>query len=328
MTSALLGCAMAFTLAQLRLVRAVSELGSLGKASAALGVTQPALSRSLKELERQLGIPLFDRLPSGLRPTRFCDALLPYAANAIEESTRGLEEIRILAGASQEVVRIGAVSSLTASLIPALIRELIDSYPDICVKVTEGVDEVLVGALLAHEVDAIICGPIPESDEITRALDLGFGDVCTLLVGADHPFRGRTEVSMAELLDQRRVALPRDTMPRKFFDQLARSHGLAAPAVTVETRSVNLIRKLVAHQGFITWGPTPLYVSTEAGSEIFALDLPPFRLQRPFFVYRLRRAAMSGALRRALPVLQRLAAAQTSAAQGGHEAPDSATLAI
>lgn len=301
---------MAFTLAQLRLVLAIHEHGSLGKASQALGVTQPALSRSLKELERQLGIMLFERHPSGLKTTLFGHAVLPYAANAVEEAARALEEVRVLAGESREMVRIGAVSSAAVSLLPALIERLMVDAPGVCVKVIEGIDEILVHSLRTHDVDLIICGSIPESEEITRALDLRFGDICAPMVGADHPLRDRADVSIAELLDQRWAALPRDAMLRKHLDQLVRAQGLPAPKVLVETRSISIVRTLVARQGFVTWGPTPLYLSAEPGSAIVALDLPELRLRRPFFVYRLRRAAMSHAVRHTLSILQRLASAQ------------------
>jgi DNA-binding transcriptional LysR family regulator len=298
---------MAFTLAQFRLVLAVHEHGSLGKVAQAFGVTQPALSRSLKELERQLGAQLFERHPSGLRATSSCLAILPYAANATEEAARALEEIRIFAGESRKVLRIGAISSAATSLLPPLIERLMVDMPGICMKIVEGVDEILVQGLLSHDLDIIICGTSQENDEIAKALDLGLGDICTLLVGADHPLVGRTNVSIAEILDQPWAALPRDSILRTFCDQLVRAQGMPAPNVLVETRSISIIRRLVAEQSYITWGPAPLYTSGDRDSDIVMLDLPQFQLQRSFFAYRLRHATMSGTVRHALTILRRLA---------------------
>lgn len=298
---------MAFTLAQFQLVLAIHEHGSLGKVSQAFGVTQPALSRSLKELERQLGLQLFERHPSGLRATSSCLAILPYAENVTEEAARALEEIRILAGESRKVLRIGAISSAAASLLPPLIERLTVDMPGICIKVIEGVDEILVQGLLSHDLDIIICGTSQEGDEIAKALDLGFGDICTLLIGADHPLGGRTNVSTAEILDQPWAALPRDSVLRTFCDNLVRAQGMPAPNVLVETRSISIIRRLVVEQGYITWGPVPLYTSGDMESDIVTLDLPQFQLQRSFFAYRLRHATMSGTVRHALTILERLA---------------------
>lgn len=299
---------MAFTLAQFQLILAIHEHGSLGKVSQALGVTQPALSRSLKELERQLGVTLFERHPSGLKATSFSLAVLPYAANVGKETARALEEIRILAGESREVLRIGAISSAATRLMPPLIQRLMADMPGIRIKVSEGVDEVLVQGLLSHDVDIIICGTPQETEEIAKAQDLGFGDTCALLVGASHPLRGRPDVSAAEILDQPWAALPRDSILRTYLDELIRTQGMPAPRVLVETRSINVLRQLVAGQGYVTWGPAPLYVSEDANSEIVMLDLPQFQLQRSFFAYRLRHATMSGAVRHALAILRRVAA--------------------
>ncbi len=298
---------MAFTLAQFQLVLAIHEHGSLGKVSQAFGVTQPALSRNLKELERQLGVQLFERHPSGLKATSFCLTILPYAANVTEEAARALEEIRILAGESRKVLRIGVISSVAASLLPPLIARLTADMPGICVKVIEGIDELLVQGLLSHDLDVVICGTSQEGDEIAKALDLGFGDICSLLVGANHQLVGRPDVSTAEILDQPWASLPRDSILRTFCDQLIRAQGMPAPKVVVETRSISIIRRLVADQGYITWGPAPLYVSGATNSDIVVLDLPQFQLQRSFFAYRLRHATMSVTVRRMLTILQRLA---------------------
>lgn len=307
---------MAFTVAQFQLVLAIHEHGSLGKASQALGVTQPALSRSLKELERQLGVSLFERHPSGLRPTSFCLAVLPYADNVVEESARALEQVRILAGESRQMLRIGAISSAAASLMPPLIERLMAEMPGICVKVVEGVDEVLVDALRSRDVDIIICGTAQGSEEIALALDLGLGDVCAVLVSASDPLRGRADISPAELLDQRWAVLPRDSVLRTQFDRLVRAQGLPPPRVLVETRSISLIRQLVIGQGYVTWGPAPLYASGDGHSGMTVLDLPQFRLQRSFFAYRLRHATMSGTVPHALAILRRLAL-DLRAASGG-----------
>lgn len=304
---------MAFTLAQFRLILAIHEHGSLGRAAPVLRVTQPALSRALGELERQIGVLLFERHPSGLRLTPHGLAVLPYATNVVEEAGRALEEVRVLAGESRQVVRIGSVSSAAAHFLPAVIARLRRSAPSVAIHVTEGVDEILKAGLLAGELDVIIAGELSESEQIMRAIDLKFGDRCTLLVGADHPLRGRLDICAAELIDQTWVTLPTDSMPRKLFEQMLWRQGFAAPKVAVETRSAAIIRELVAHQGFITWAPTPLYVSANPAFFIEALDIPAFEVHRTFSVYRLRGRTQSQAARETLSVVRSFLAEQLSA---------------
>ena len=299
---------MAFTLSQFRLLQTLHDRGSLGRAAPVLGVTQPALSRALGELERQLGVQLFERHPSGLRATSYALAILPYATNVVEEAERAREEVRVLAGESRAVVRLGTVSSAAASFLPALIRRLIAQAPDISLKIAEGVDEQLEAGLIARDFDIIIPGLLSETDQIARAVDLQLGDVCTFLVGAGHPLQGRTELNDRELFEQTWVALPPDSMPRKYFEKLMRDRGLPPPKITVETRSIAVIRNLIAHQGFMTWAPVPLYASNSQDHVIEALRIPAYELHRSFHAYRLRRRTMSGPVRDVISILRSFAA--------------------
>lgn len=296
--------AMAFTLAQFELVLAIHRHGSLGKVAIAQGITQPALSRSLKELERQLGISLFERHPSGLKATPFCLAVLPYAANAVEEAMRALEEVRILAGESREVLRIGAVSSAAVSFMPNFISRLLASAPGIRVRMAEGVDEVLIHSLQSRDIDIAICGAAQDNEEIARALELGYGDTCGILIGTNNPLLKRAELSPAEVFAQPWAALPRDSALRSQFDRLVQTQGLGPPDVLVETRSIGIMRQLVARYGFVAWGPAPLYVSEGVHSEVIMLDWPRFQLRRSFFAYRLRHATTSVTVQRALAILR------------------------
>lgn len=298
---------MALTLAQLRLVLALHEHGSLGKACASLNLTQPALSRNLRELERYLGVSLFERHPAGLRATQFSLAILPYAANMVQEAAQVLEEVRILAGESHRMLRIGAVSATTMTLVPALIEQLLADAPDTRVKMIEGVSDTLIDALKSHAVDIVLAGPIPHDDDIESALDLGLSDSCTALIGATNPLRGQAGLTPEELLKQRWVALPQDTDLRRVFEQLLREQDLPSPNVVVETRSVGLVRTLVGQQGFVGWGPPSLYASSDPVTGIVAFDLPAFHLRLPFRIYRLRRAVTSSTVQRAVSILKRLA---------------------
>lgn len=317
---------MALTLAQLRLVLAVHEHGSLGKACASLNLTQPALSRNLRELERYLGVPLFERHPSGLRATQFSLAILPYAANMVQAAAQVLEEVRILAGQSHRMLRIGAVSAITKTLVPALIERLVEDAPDTRVNVIEGVSDTLIDALKSHAVDIVLAGPIPQDDEIESALDLGLSDSCSALIGANHPLRGRAGLTPEELLKQRWVVLPQDSDLRRIFDRLLREQNLPSPNVVVETRSVGLVRTLIGQQGFVGWGPPSLYASSDPVSGIVALGQPAFRLRLPFHLYRLRRAVTSSTVRRALSILQRLCPA--SPLEGGSAGGDRSALGL
>lgn len=283
---------------------AIQEHGSLGKVRQVLNLTQPALSRNLRELERQLGVTLFERHPSGLRATQFCHALLPYAASMLQAAEQAVEEVRILAGESQHTVRIGALPVGSVTILPQLIGKLVEEAPGIRIKVVEGIGEVLVNSLKSREIDIIITGGLPDDDEIVLALDLGLEVESMLLVGEQHPLLHNSDRNALKVIDQPWVMLPQDSTYRKEFERLMQKNGLPLPKPLVETRSSDLLRRLVSDHGFITWAPL---VSLGSGNNrIVAVDIPPFTVRQPYNVYRLRRGVISGAMRRTLSILLRL----------------------
>ena len=113
---------------QLRAFLAIVEAGSLGMAAESLHVTQPALSRMVKRLEDQLGVPLFERRTTGMELTTFGEALLPHATVLSAEGARALEQIRSeVAGLTLEATSIVVGKKLDADRDRELISEAIGS---------------------------------------------------------------------------------------------------------------------------------------------------------------------------------------------------------
>jgi DNA-binding transcriptional LysR family regulator len=95
---------------QLRAFLAITECGSLGLAAESLHVTQPALSRTIRRLETQLGVQLFERRTTGMELTLFGRALFPHANLLSTENALAVEQINALRGLGQGTIRVGAVS--------------------------------------------------------------------------------------------------------------------------------------------------------------------------------------------------------------------------
>jgi DNA-binding transcriptional LysR family regulator len=88
---------------------AVARAGGVGAAAKSLSLSQPAITRSLKRLERQLGVALFVRHSTGMEVTPFGRTLIPYAETLESETERILEEISVLNGAAAGLARVGIV---------------------------------------------------------------------------------------------------------------------------------------------------------------------------------------------------------------------------
>src|SRR5215510_4714757 len=128
---------MALEQRQLRAFLAIAQTGSLGRAADVLHLTQPALSRVVKQMESQLRVQLFERRPSGMELTSFGQALLPYATHLREEADLALEEINVRLGMGRGTVRIGTVASAAIMVLPALLERMHQRWPNLQLQIVE-----------------------------------------------------------------------------------------------------------------------------------------------------------------------------------------------
>lgn len=283
----------------------VSEQGSIGRAAAELSLTQPALSRIIKRLESQLGVPLFELLPTGMVLTLYGRSLLPYAKLLKTESAHAIEEINALRGVSRGTVRIGAVASAITMLLPSAIEKLLARSPDLRFQVVEAVEDKLAIALANHDIDIAVGANIPESEDVMRIAEHEFCDTCRVIASSRHPLQLRRKLTVRDVVDQPWVMPPRDSPPRQQLEQLMISLGVSPARVAVETRSASAIRALVVRTHFLSWLPEPLYATEETAGLIRALPIDGMVLRRRFFVYRRRRGFTPPAAGKLLEELRR-----------------------
>ena len=143
-------------LSLLRLVDAVDAHGSLLKASAVLGVTQPALTKSLHELEDILQIRLFDRHSRGVRTTEAGLVFVRTARRILAELRRLDEDFDQLSSRSGGSVALGALPVAAAGILPGTLARLKATYPHIQVRLRQGRTEDLLPLLASGEIDLIV----------------------------------------------------------------------------------------------------------------------------------------------------------------------------
>jgi DNA-binding transcriptional LysR family regulator len=271
---------------------AVAEQGSLGRAAAALNVTQPALSRIIRRLEADLGAPLFERHSTGMLPTSFGQALLPYAQLIQAEAGNAEREIAALRGLDRGLVRVGAIGSAAMMLLPDAIDRMLRRWPGLRVRLVEAVEDQLAQALIHNEIDIAIAGELEETDDIVRVAAQEFADRCDVIAAVGHPLQQASPLDPRQLLEHPWVMPPKEATPRRQFTRLMQGIGFEPPAATVETRSIGVIMTLVAGHGFLGWMPQPLYASAEVAGLVRPLPLPALSLRRRFHLYRRRRGIL------------------------------------
>lgn len=289
---------------QLRAFLAIVQTGSLGRAADTLHLTQPALSRLVKQMETQLRVQLFERRTTGMELTSFGEALLPYAEHLTEEADLAIEEINVRLGMGRGTVRVGAVASAAIMVLPAVLERIHATWPNLQLQIMEAVEDKLAAALAANDIDVALSGSLPESESVMRVAEHKFSDRSMVIAATSHPLQQRAKVSVADLATESWIMPSADAEPRKRFDELVERLGTAPQRVVVETRSPATIKAVVAQTRLLGWLPEPLFAAEQAAGLIRPLPCAELICERHFFVHRRRRNFMAPPLVQFLQALQ------------------------
>lgn len=294
---------MSFDLRELHAFLAVVQAGSLGRAATVLHVTQPALSRTIRQLESKLGVPVFERHTTGMVLTEYGQALLPHAMTLQHETGLALEEINALRGLSKGTVRVGAVASVLSAALPQALERVLARWPGLQVHITEGVEDVLTTALLENRIDLAIAASLQETEDISIVADASWQDTSCMVAAATHPIWQQKQIDLRALGACAWVMPPRSAKPREELHQLFAEQRLPPPNVKVETRSVIAIRAMVQHANMLSCLPVPIFRGELETGAVRILPLAQARRIRHFYVFRRRRGNLP---RPALQLLEEL----------------------
>jgi DNA-binding transcriptional LysR family regulator len=283
------------TLKQLRLVVAVHQHLSILAASRALGLSQPAATRLIKETERSLGCVLFARTNRGVRATDRGEALVRHGKLVLAQLAHAGEELDDLAEGTGGRVAVGTLLAASARLLPAAIARLRRDRPRVAVTVVEGTNDRLVPALAAGDLDFIV-GRLPEfrhRDELVHE-PLLVEDSC-VVVRAGHPLARRRRLTLADLASADWIMPLAETTLRRQVEKAFHDAGLDAPRPAVQSLSVLTNRALLLATDMIGVWPRQVVLDDVRGGVLAVLPvaLPP--TAGPIGIARRRGAMLSPA---------------------------------
>ena len=244
-------------LRHLRLLELVARHGSLGGAARELGVSQPAATLLLRELETVFGSRLVARGPRGGRLTDAGVLALERLAIALTSVARAIEAART--PADPPVVRVGCVQVAGVGALPAALARLERANAPLRLQVQEGRARELVASLAAGQLDCVI-GWMDESVADALPIDeldirpLGFGRM-QVVAARTHPLARRRSVPVAELARWRWIVPRPESRTHAAFVRLFVANGMAAPPVAVECPALHTMLHLVAATRFLAVAP-------------------------------------------------------------------------
>ena len=259
-------------LAKLEDFMAVVEGGSIGAAARKLGVSQPALTKSVKTLEAQLELPLLVRTARGVLPTRYGKALYARARAAHTELQRAEEELRELAGERTGSVAFGFGPVAAALIVPEAVSSFRKQFPNAAVRLMEGFVHNLVPLVREETLDFAIG---PGLEEFRQEAGLRFKPLFhyerVIAARRGHPHRDAR--SLHDLEGAHWLSFEPQGMLENMFARL----GLPAPKPVVQSDSANASLGLIATTDILGVFPEPMVAtSTLVKALVVSESLPTF----------------------------------------------------
>jgi DNA-binding transcriptional LysR family regulator len=237
-------------LRDLRYFETIAQLQHLGRASAKLHRTQPALTSSVRRLEADCGAALFEKSGRGIRLTEAGKVLLKWAQRMrfdVEDAKRELQSIGAgLAGH----VRIGIVPTAAQFLLPAVARQLLQEAPDVTLKTVVGLIDTLKPQLHAGELDLMVgTESADEAGWVSKALA---EDMIVVAASEKHPVL-RSRASLKDLTGYAWALQPPGAPTRDWLDHTFDRKGLPRPRVQVETTMLLMLPALIVQTGLLSF---------------------------------------------------------------------------
>ena len=231
---------------QLAFLVHLDEERRLARAAAAAGLTQPAASKLLRQIEETLDVKLFERHARGVAPTRYGEILVRHARSALSEIGLAREELAALKAGRTGKAAVGTIVEPGANLVPAAIATLKQRYPGTLVRVEIDASRQLVQRLLQGHLDIAVARLLDaEAAEELTYEPLALDERHAVIASAQHPLAGRAHLRLEDLIEQPWIVPPPGSLVREKLAAMFLHQGLPQPGDIVETSSVPMITALL-----------------------------------------------------------------------------------
>lgn len=256
---------------QLRAIVAICESGSIQEASRLLHISQPALSKSIKELEAELGIPLLVRSNRGITATEYGERLVRRARLILEEVRRAREDVEALKGNMCGNVSIGVSPVTPGAQFIASLNRYRKRYPEVRVQIHELRPSKLMEGLREGQLDLALTSLPPSlSSDGFNWVEL-YAQNTVLAVRKGHPKRDAR--SLHELLDQE--WLLQDALEQSRAGLMFQHYRIEPPRRIIECASVVIFSELALNTDAVSyWSQRVLEHAQKFGIELHVLDIP------------------------------------------------------
>jgi DNA-binding transcriptional LysR family regulator len=250
----------------------------MAKAAVALGVSQPAVSEVIADLEHALGVRLLDRSPQGVEPTIYGNALLKRSIAVFDELKQSVRDIEHLADPATGEIKVACPLAIATTIIPHVIERFCKKYPRVVVHFDEVASAVRdFRDLRDRKYDLVLerGWTMPAEDRADDDLNIEFlfDDELVIAAGAQNKWAARRrKIDLAELVDEPWIMQAPHTWNYRNLAEACRTRGIAMPRAALVTLSMSVITHFLSGGQFIT--SMPRSVAYFKSLKVLPVDLP------------------------------------------------------
>ena len=262
------------TASQLRNLIAIANTGSFTVAARSLGLSQPTVHRTARNLEAVAGTPFFTARASGVRLTAAADAFMRGAKLAQSELRQAIEDVSRETGEEHGTFVLGSLPLARTAIVPKAIHAMVSTVEGFQVRVVEGRYAELLRSLREGDIDCLIGAlrhPIP-ADDIEQ--ELLFQDALAIVAHPSHPLVDQRMITLGDTVEFPWIAPPKETPAGQYLFDTLQIHKRAETPVRVVSSSMAVLRGVLAEGPYVSIVSQHQINLDEALGTIAVLDVP------------------------------------------------------
>ena len=258
-------------ISDIRMIKVVTEVGSINRAAEILHMSQPTLSKKISRLEQKLNMALFVRNSAGMVATEAADILLAEGASISSKLTDVERRLELMANLVGGQVRVGVGPIVEQLLVPKVLLDFVENEYQFRISLTTDSPSALTEQLRTSQIDLAI-GPFQAnevSDEFTPVLEMS--EELVAVVRAGHPLAKQSQISFDETKNFRYIA---PHLPRKMGNQIIDFVKNAEIKPQISCDNYSLAKTVISNSDYITIGPASLFNTEIKNGSLVKISFP------------------------------------------------------
>ena len=230
---------------QLLLLVALAEEGNIHRAAQVLNMTQPAASKLLKDLEDVLEVPLFERLPRGMRPTWYGETMIRHARVVLASLNQAHDEVEAAKRGQFGRVSVGAITAPGLVLLPPAMALVKQEHPNLHVSVQIETSDVLMERLSQGKIDILVARLFAQHDKAELRYEVIAEEPACAVARPGHPLLSESRLDLRDVVGAGWIVPPAGSVLRHRFDLMFQEVGLQGPVNVIETSAMLFTTKML-----------------------------------------------------------------------------------